>query len=336
LEKKVSFIGKVFVAIMILFVLGAPLMSSAHAIYYSASSIPPTTVFLSPYRVNGTQGETVTVNLNVSDITNFLTGQAGLIWTNTAAVNCTNIAMGSFMTPVSKTSFIEGGINETTGFVQASLFSFLGNSNAKNGSGAFLTFTFYMIQTGYSDLYINDMFLTAKGGVTLIPVNTIDYFTVVRAGKQYPVEIMGNPSWSNTNFGGYYNGSVTAVSQKIGSTTYAGQLSFNINSTADDFGSFAYFNVTIPNKLMNCSNPDEWQIELNGGSAVAPTEVTVGATTTTISLVFSYTEAPQTAEIFSTSIAVPEFSNVFFATLLILATFIMVLFGTVWSRKRKV
>jgi outer membrane protein assembly factor BamB len=282
-----SFAGKILSAILILFALGIPFISSTSAIKAGASSIPSTTVFLTPYRIDGTAGQNITVYANITDVTGLLAYQIGLIWSNTTAVECTSVTNGSILNSVPADHSVEiiGTINNTLGKILPYAWSGLGSQYNMNGSGTLAMFTFKMLQTGQADVHVNDMILAYKDGVTVIPCNTVDYFTAVRGGKQYVIRIEGNPMESSSPYGGFGAESVTELSppKSINGITYQGNVIFQINGTSDDCGPFAYFNATIPNNLMNCTNPDNWIVEFDG---VAQTGVLVstGTENTTISL----------------------------------------------------
>jgi hypothetical protein len=148
-----------------------------------------------------------------------------------------------------------------------------------NGSGGLAVFTFHMLQTGYSDVHINNMILIYSN-LTLIPCSTVDYFTAVRGGKQYIVRLEGNPL-EVSGIGGFGAMGVTSSSKLA---NYEGNMTFEMNGTSDLLPSdFAYFNATIPNQLMNCTSAANWIVELNGleQSGVI---VNTGTTNTTISL----------------------------------------------------
>jgi hypothetical protein len=330
-----------FAAMLILLVLSIPfiLQVSAGVII---SAIPAASIFLTPNRVQGTAGETVTIHANITNVNQLLTFAIGFYWTNTAAVSCLSVTDGGFLTkgvPPSSVSFFPGDINNSTGQISYYTWAILGSNYNKTGSGTLVNLTFYMKQTGYSDVHVTSLYLANADG-NPIACNTIDYFTAVAAGVQYIVQIRGNPIVQSESIpGGFAAFQVENVSQIIGSVTYKGLLSFSINGTALGSNTFAYFNVTIPNKLMNCSNPDNWVVKLNSTLQGARTVSPPNANNSTISLSFAYTStdhATWIVQIYSQNTAVPEFSNVFFAVLLVLATFAAALFSiTTRSHTRK-
>jgi hypothetical protein len=329
-----------FAAMLILFVLSIPFMSQVSA-PYTPLAIPAATIFLTPNRVQGTAGDTVTIHANITNVNQLLNFAIGLYWTNTTAVSCLSVTDGGFLTngvPPASVFAIGGTIDNSTGQISYYTWTCLGANYNKTGSGTLVNFTFYMKQTGYSDVHVTSLYLSNALG-DAISCNTLDYFTVARAGVQYTVQIRGNPIISSESIpGGFGAFQVMDVSQVIGLITYNGLLTFSINGTALFGDTFAYFNVTIPKNLMNCSNPDNWVVQLDS-SLQGTRTVSSNADNSTISLSFTYPDtdhATQIVQIFSENVAVPEFSNVFFAVLLVLATFAVALLSlTTRSRTRK-
>lgn len=271
----------------------ARFISSASAIN-QASSIPSTSVFLTPHRIDGIAGQNVTVYANITDVTGLLTYQIGLVWSNATVAECTSVKGGSVLNSIPANDSVEipGTINNTLGKTTSPYaWSGLGSQHNMNGSGTLAVFTFKMLQTGYADVHVNNAILYYKDGVTIIPFNTIDYFTAVRGRKQYIVRIEGNPSESSSNYAGFYEESVTQMnSTKVGGVPgLTGNMTFAINGTSADNGAFGYFNATIPYNLMNCGgNNTDWIVELNTGTGpvLQPARIVSSGngTTTTISL----------------------------------------------------
>jgi hypothetical protein len=306
------------------------------------NALPTTTVFTSPYRIDGTAGDTVTVDLEVSSVTDLFSFQAGLKF-NPAMVNITgaDITEGGFLTNNGADTALPfpGTIDNTAGVIAPYGWTLLDPVQAKSGSGTLIHFAFKMKNTGFSDLHIMALKLVYKDGSTIIPTNTRDYFTAVVGGNQYTIKIVGNPTSRGTPYSGYSGHTVTQVSKSIGGDTYQGEFNFTVTSYGRRFNSsytdlFAYFNITIPKSLMSCSAIGQWTLFLDDavqGSRIA----TENMTHTTLSLEFAYNTLPQKISILSINI-VPEFSTIFLATLLVLATFAAAILGkTTLSAKRK-
>ena len=324
-----------FAAIMILFAISAPFLTSTSAVLIQ--QIPTTSVTMHPFRVEGTAGADVTVNATINSVTSLFAFQLGLLFDPTTA-NCTSVVEGGFLSNngADNASIFEipGKIDNTIGVVIAYGWSLTNATKAKSGNGVLVRFTFHMKTTGHSGVHLNNLILT-KSDRTVIPVKTIDYFT---AAGNYVVKVEGNAQTGDGPTGGGYQAySFSTVNEVINTTTYEGLLSFNVTGYTVNFDTFAYFNVTIPIALMSCTTPDQWLIKLNGVVDGTRTISTLNATHTIVSLAFTYDNSnpTRTVAIISTG-AVPESSSVFFATLLVLATFAAALFGkATWSHKRK-
>jgi hypothetical protein len=208
---------------------------------------------------------------------------------------------------------------------------------AKTGSGILMNFTFHMKTTGYSDLHITNPIMMYQDGSTQIEQNIVDYYTAVVDSGEYVVKIVGNAQSEMAYLVGSYSAhNVSKISEVINSILYEGQLKFSVTGYAVSEYSFAYFNVTIPKSMMWCDISSEWVVMLD--DVLQGSRIVGGNTThTTIYSEFTYGahDTTQVVKILSTSI-VPEFSSVFFAILLMLATFAAAIFGKMtWSVKRK-
>jgi hypothetical protein len=334
LKKTRSLIGKTLLATLILMLLSVPFLPKALA--YSAAALPASSVYFDPFRVEGNMGDTITVNLKISGITELYLFQAGLKWTNTTAVECTGVAEGGFLSNdgVDSVLAFPGTIDNTNGVIVPYGWSLLDTLQAKSGDGNLVTFTFHMLADGYSDIHLWEYSPLWTDGITEIATQTIDYFTAVMDGGQYIVEIVGNPMGSGVD-NGFSNHVVSMIDITKGPDTYHGEISFAITAPGGANGDpFAFFNVTIPKALMSCPTIDQWWALLDGGEQ-AGRIVAENSTHATVSLEFAYSSNPIAVQIRSIDI-VPEFSSIFFATLLVLATFAAALFGkTAWSHKRK-
>ena len=290
--------------ILILFAISLPFMTSASAIYMPYA-IPTASVFLSPPRISGTSGTTVTVNLNISNILGLSTFGAGLTFNHHTA-QCTGVTQGTFMSQNGKypTLFLAGYIDNNLGNVgQSAEAEWL--TTTVNGSGTLISFQFKMNGTGtsYSDLHII-YFEAIAYDSSLIPCKTIDYFTT-SLGRI--VQIVGNPQGGTGRnpYPGFNYQSFATINQVIGSNTYHGNMSFVISSP--DFpGSAGFFSVTIPNALMNCTSPDQWYVTLNG-VVQALRSILTNSTYTVVSLDFTYSSSTiEAIQILSTNAAGPR------------------------------
>jgi len=342
-------------AVLILFALSAPFMSSTSALYKASTSspIPAATVYLAPNRIQGTNGTIVSIAADITDVTGLFGWSIGLVWSNTTAVECTGVQNGSLLDPYGVGTYVfePGAIDNTAGIASVYTWSLYSTDTPPTitGSGGLVIFSFKMLATGYSDVHINSMFMINESSDT-IPQNIVDYTTIVRGGNQYQVRLQGNPidSYVGAAGAGAAGFSGMRVTSPTEHPAYAGNMTFLINGTSDDVSSFAYFNATIPNVLMNSTSPATWIVDLNGvpQSGVL---VSTGTQNTTISLStssdsdFAYSSyasgtVSSTITILSTYVAVPEFASTFsmvlLAALLVFAAFTAALITTK-SRSRK-
>lgn len=317
---------------LILLAISAPFMTSTSA--FRIVALPPAAVYMDPFKVDGVAGEYVTVYMKISDITNLFSFQAGLLFNpTTVEIANQNVTEGGFLSNNGADTLLAapGTVDNVNGIVNPYGWTLTDVLLAKNGNGNLMKFVFHMKVTGYSDIHINAWQPLDQPALNEIPTKTIDYFTA----NAYTVKIVGNPQGTNNGNNGFSDHAFSNINILHNSLTYTGQVGFNITASGANGDTFAFFNITVPNGLMSCDSPNDWWVELDGvdqGGRI----ITSNSTHTTISLEFTYGAALINVEIRSVH-AVPEFSAIFFATLLILATFAAALFGkATWSSKRKV
>lgn len=347
MEKTRSLIGKTLLVTLVLVLITVPFMTSAKA-FWSAQTIPTTTVYMDPFRIQGNVGDTVIVYLKIKGVTNsnpadengpLFSEEAGFKF-NATAVSCSAVEDGGYITSLGGVPLaFPGTIDNVNGVITPYGWSLTDPSKAPSGDGSLIKLTFHMLVTGFSDLHIYDFIIMTSDGVTEMPATFIDHYTAVVGGSQYIIEIVSNPEGGNAGFADHI---IAAINTDFEGVTYKGQLNFTITSPdAAAFISvppnFGFINVTIPKALMDCAVSSQWALFLNGVDSETRV-ITTNATHTFLYDEFTYPASPPKAEtvsIWSTSF-VPEFSSVFFATLLILATFAAALFGkATWSYKRK-
>jgi len=332
LRKIRSLIGKIVLTTLAVLLLCSPWMMSASAV--NIAQIPAATIYMNPFRIQGNSGDTIIVNATIADVTELFSFQIGARF-DPATVNCTSVVEGGFLSD-NGADFVlpfPGSIDNVNGVVVPYGWTLTVPGDAKTGNGILVRFTFRLKVDGFSDVHIYGYKGIWIDATTQIPTKTIDYHTAVISSVQYIVKIVGNARGSApAGQGGYSLHSVTTIAEP----PYTGQFSFRVIgfATGDPANNWAYFNATIPKALMWCDTIDQWFVKLNDVQQ-ATRIVSENATHTTISLEFTYAQAVQTVKIQSIYI-VPEFSSVFFAILLVLATFAAAIFGkATWSAKRK-
>lgn len=308
------------------------------------NALPTTSVTMNPYRLEGTAGQTVAVDLKINSVLNLFAFQVGVSF-NAAVCNITNsgVTEGGFLSNSGSDSLLAfpGSVNNTAGVVKPYGWTLLDPALNKNGSGTLVHFAFKMKQTGFSDLHILGLKLVDKDGATQIPTATWDYSTIVTqpSGNQYVVRVIGNPysGQSKVPYSGYSTYGFDNDVHTIGADTFNGELNFTVVSYGlgpSPYNYFAYFNATIPDTLMNGTIPGGWALIMNNVQQ-STQKVVDNGTCTTMSFEFTYNQLPQLFSIYSTN-AVPEFPMVFLATLLVIATFAAAILGkSTWTARRK-
>lgn len=341
MRKTRSFIGKILLAALVLLIIAIPFMPSASAIYIDQVPVP--TVYMDHFRIEGSLGDDVIVYLKIADVQNSGSLEQGPVFSFQAGlrfdadeVTCTAVQEGGFLTNNGADTVLSfpGTIDNVNGIVTAYGWSLTDVNKAKFGSGILVNFTFH-INTGLSDIHIADFTALSNDGVTELEVKTNDYFTAQLGGGSEIVKIVSNPVGSDSRISDQL---VTQINTDIGGTTYKGNLTFTITSPDADLlthSNFGFINVTIPKTLMDCTTGNEWVLYVNGGLEGGRT-VASNSTHTSIYREFTYPPSKIVAAQILSTIVVPEFSSVFFATLLVLATFAAAIFGSAtWSYKRK-
>jgi len=236
-----------------------------------------TTVYLDPSTINGTEigvGNTVTVNLNISDAVNIRGWQAGLIF-NATALECTGFFEGEFLLGAAGpqgTDWISATINNTAGLIVAHGCALRGDYKA-SGSGRLAYLTFEVKASGVSDLHFRDV-MVVDFEVNEVPINIIDIYTVVADTTAHTVVTMSNSTGQEIDYGsGFYDHAFSLPAEKI---------SFKVTGPHPGFS-----NVTIPKTLLNVSTLDEWRIVIDG-ILLSTEERTVTYNGTHYSLYFTY------------------------------------------------
>jgi len=219
-----------------------------------------TTVFLDPPTIKGKViGETVIVNINVSNVDDLYGWQAGLTF-NPEVLNCTGYYEGEFLKrgvdpedPNQGTYWINRTRpwDNTEGIVLTHGCTSLGIYTGVDGSGQLGYLTFKIIETGISDLHLTDVKL-ANSLVELIPIEVIDIFTVSWGEVDYSVEITSNLTgiWGEDLSSGLFYHAFSSEEKTV---------SFNLTTPYDNF-----YDVAIPKAILSCDNLSDWTVEVDG------------------------------------------------------------------------
>jgi len=205
-----------------------------------------TTVFVNPLTVEGVMiGENVTVNINVSDVTDLYGWQAGVTF-NPDVLNCTGYYEGEFLKrgadPIYGTYWINRSEyttpwNNTKGTVLCHGCTLLGQILGVNGSGQLGYLTFEVIGTGISDLHLTDVILV-NSNLESIQHEVVDSFTVSWGEVDFSVETISNLTgiWGESS-SGLFNHTFSQPEKEV---------SFDVITPYDNC-----YNVTIPAELLS-------------------------------------------------------------------------------------
>jgi len=181
---------------------------------YSAA---PTIVRVNPASTSSSVGQSITLNISVTNVTNLNAWQLYILF-NPAILNCTGVSIpsdnifASYAIDIFMTIF-----NNTAGYVRA--FCGLNGTMAVSGSGTLCQITFMCKAPGIAVLSIADKMQAPMGSYlqdpnyNLIPFDTIDgvievsgqgfqrnVFNVTQNSTTYPVIVLSNSSITSFNY----------------------------------------------------------------------------------------------------------------------------------------
>lgn len=261
-----------------------------------------TTVFVDPPTIKDKViGETVTVDIKVSNVTHLYGWQVGLTF-NPEVLNCTGYYEGEFLKrgldpedPNVGTFWINRTPpwDNTKGIVYFHGCTRLGQITGASGSGQLAYITFEVIGTGISDLHLTDVILGGYDGEDLfeIPFEVVDAFTVPWGGFDYSVEIASNLTGiddpPNPPESGLFNHTFGPQEKTV---------TFDVITHHEGF-----YEVTIPKDILECGNLSEWNVTVDGSPITCvPTE-----SPTATSLYFKYHNGTHKVEITGTVLGTP-------------------------------
>jgi len=127
---------------------------------------PSTTVSVSPATTTALVGQTITVNITVSTVSNLVGWMAGITF-NPNVLTCLSVQEGPFLSQEGTTVWIAGTINNTTGTLGVLGCALCGSSTV-NGGGTLATARFWCSNTGSSELNLTSEGL-ANSTLQVIP-----------------------------------------------------------------------------------------------------------------------------------------------------------------------
>ncbi len=284
------------------------------------------TIFVDPPVIKGTViGENVTVNINISHVTDLYGWQAGLTF-NPDVLECTGYYEGEFINrsvnrpinPANRTVWCspQQRWNNTEGVVYYHGCCPLGPVPGVDGSGQLGYLTFKVIGIGVSDLHLTDVILVnSKVEDADIPHEVVDIFTVPWGEVDYSVETMSNLTGilnpSDPPSSGLFHHAFSPEEEAI---------SFDVVTEYDNF-----LNVTIPAELLG----GDLKVLIDD----IPVDYSLTKNDTHASLYFKHSHSTHNIKIKGTT-AVPEFPAAITLPLFMILSLITAVFVKLRKNKK--
>lgn len=149
--------------------IASPIMPSS-----AVTTLPETLVYASSYTISGNINDTVSIDINISNVQELFAGQASLVF-DPSKVNCFNITQGEFLKRAGQETVLFTYFNSTNGIAAAGV-QILGLYSV-SGSGQLVTFKFKIISPGSSGVHLREVLLISPRDVTvLIPTRIKDVY----------------------------------------------------------------------------------------------------------------------------------------------------------------
>jgi len=267
-----------------------------------------TTVFVDPLTIEGIMiGENVTVNINVSDVTDLYGWQAGVTF-NPGVLNCTGYDEGEFLKRGADPELGTIWLNQTPpwdnteGIVYFHGCCLLGQIPGVSGSGQLGYLTFEVLGTGVSDLHLTDVILCDSKTERILH-EVVDSFTVSWGEVDFSVETISNLTgiWGESS-SGLFNHTFSQPEKEI---------SFDVITPYDNC-----YNVTIPAELLS----GDLTILIDN----VPKDFILTQNATHTSLYFTHSHSTHNIKIKGTT-AIGEFPSFIILPLFMIATLLSVL-----------
>jgi len=299
---KQEYLSSFFVSVMLVAVLLTGKMAPNYGALTNTRSTPNitalsgTTLFMSPSKVAGITGQTVSINATIEDVTDLFSFQIGLRF-NPNILECLSVAEWGFLSnnDADEVLCFPGTIDNMGGVVIPYGWTLTDPNKAKSGNGILANFTFRMKVDGHSDIHVYG-FKPLNDADFEISVRTIDIYTPIREWSECSISIVGNAQGSQAlGQSGY---SAHNLTRSFDHSTVR-QLSFNVTGFPINDDPFAFCNVSIPKCLMwTNSRPffDGWLVLLN--DAVHDITATYeNATHTSLYFEFNYNASKPTTNV---------------------------------------
>jgi hypothetical protein len=247
---------------------------------------PLTTILTDPLMVQVTNiGQTFSVNINISDVTDLYAWQTGVTF-NPEVLECTGFYEGEFLERSGeKRIFMEHGkdMDNALGIAYYRGCCLLGSVPGVDGSGQLAYATFKSVGIGVSDFHLTDVVLI-NSKLENVKFTVAEGFTVEVYGVNYHVGIINN-------FTGIENSPDSPLSGTFHTTLNIRDknIGFDVLTAGEWF-----CGVNIPKALLD----GDWTIKVDGTSF--PFTTTENGTHT--SLCFEYGKGSHTVEITGTEV----------------------------------
>lgn len=238
------------------------LMAKTSTVTVHALGFEDQTFFADPYWINGTQvgvGNTLTVNINISNAYKLWSWQAGLKF-DPAVLQCNSVTEGEFMKRQGTTIWLAGTISNVGGNVTYSGAS--ATTANVSGNGQLMNVTFQVKAVGISDIHLMNVKTNTDygtGNITATTTRVLDKYTILYGTNPYVVTIYHNATGATSN----PPSGIPAATLDIPNKNLLFSLTFKNWAPAPN--STAYCNVSIPKSLLWLQNgSDNWVIMVGG------------------------------------------------------------------------
>jgi hypothetical protein len=298
------------------------LVVSINIVPIKADTQASTIVFVDSPMVEGTViGENITVNINVSGVTNLFGWQAGVTF-NPKVLNCIEYYEGEFLSRAVNRSInpANGTVwcgtlrqprwNNTEGIIYYHGCSVLGPVPGVDGNGQLGYLVFEVVGIGVSDLHLTDVILV-NSEIEVIPHEVVDIFTVSWGEVDYSIETISNLTGimnpPNPPSSGIFHHTFSPEEKTIG---------FDVITEYDNF-----LNVIIPAELLG----GDLKVMIDD----SPVSYSLTKNDTHASLYFTHGHSIHNIKIKGTTV-IPEFPP----TIALPLSMILTLLAVVFAKRR--
>jgi hypothetical protein len=159
-------------------------------LYVSGSSASADTIQVDPSSTTVTVGETFSLDVDVSNISDLYAYQFDLTFTP-GVLFATNVSEGPFLANGGDTFFLPGTIDNVGGTITFNADTLIGATSGVTGSGTLAVFDFEALAAGPSPVAIANVFLLDSTGASIIPSSTGESIVTVQNASSVPEPASG-------------------------------------------------------------------------------------------------------------------------------------------------